>query len=445
MFKRKIEEILLAWKQGEKRKPLVVKGCRQCGKTSSVLAFAKQQYENVIYMDFHEHPLYKSFFAGDIDVDTLLLNFSIGIKGAKFVPGKTCIIFDEIQDCPKARASLKFFNQDGRFDVICTGSLLGVNGYKSSEELSEEDNASIPVGSEQILTMYPMDFEEWLWANGVQTEHIDYLHNCLSEEIPVNAAVHQRMRDLLLRYIVVGGMPEAVSCFMETNNLNNVIDVQHGIVETYKSDMLKYARSEDKSRIRECFNSIPAQLARENKKFTYAVINKGGRASQYQGSLQWIEDAGIIQRCYNLLITELPLDGNALRDCFKVYTTDIGLFVSMLEEGTQWSVMQGNLNTYKGAIYENLLADILCKMGRKLFYFHKDSGLEIDFVIRYKGLCTPVECKARSGNAKSMSTVLKHPEHYHVEQAIKLGDYNIGREGKLLTLPLYMAFLLTEY
>lgn len=444
MYRRKIDDVLLAWKQKPNHKPLVIKGCRQCGKTSSVKAFAAKHYEHVVYMDFHEHVHYKTFFAGDIDVDTLLLNISIGIRGARFVPGKTCIIFDEIQDCPKARASLKFFKQDGRFDVICTGSLLGVNGYKTDEEQQEEENASIPVGSEQIVTMYPMDFEEWLWANGITNVHTDYLRRCYKEETPVSEAVHQQMRNLLLRYAIVGGMPEVVSTFLESNNMNDVLAVQHDIIEAYKGDMLKYARSEDKPRIRECFDSIPAQLARENKKFTYSVIRSGARSSQYQGSLQWIEDAGIIHRCYNLKITELPLDGNADKDCFKVYTTDIGLFVSMLEEGTQWSIMQGDLLAYKGAIYENLLADILGKMGRKLYYFHKEGGLELDFVIRYHGKCTPVECKARSGNAKSLQTVLKHPEHFHVEQAIKLGDYNIGRNGTLLTIPLYMAFLLSE-
>ena len=247
--------------------------------------------------------------------------------------------------------------------------------------------------------MDPMDFEEWLWANGIEQKHIDYLINCLHNEEPVNEGIHLRMRELLLRYAVVGGMPEAVSTFLKTNNMNDVLDVQHGIIDTYKADMLKYARQEDKSRIRECFDSIPAQLAKENKKFQYASIRKGGRSNQYIGSLQWIEDAGIIHRCYNTTITELPLSGNAIPDVFKVYMTDIGLLVSMLEEGTGASILLGNLLGYKGAIFESLAADILCKMGRKLYYFQKEGGLELDFLIRYKGECCPLECKARSGNA----------------------------------------------
>ena len=395
-------------------------------------------------MDFHEHKEYKTFFAGSLDVDTLTLNISFGIKDARFIPGKTCLVLDEIQDCPNARSSLKFFKLDGRYDVICTGSLLGVNGYKTKEEKAEEQNASIPVGFEEIVNMYPMDFEEWLWANGIQPQHIDYLHNCLNQEEPINEAIHQRMRQLLLRYVVVGGMPEVVTTFINTNNMNEVQNIQRGIIETYKADMLKYAPQEDKAHIRECFDSIPAQLAKENKKFQYATIRKGARSSEYRGSLQWIEEAGIVQRCYNTSITELPLGGNAIPDVFKVYMTDIGLLISMLDEGTAWDIMQGNLLGYKGAIFENLAADILTKMGRKLYYFQKEGGMELDFLIRYKGECVPVECKARTGNAKSLQTVLKHPEHYHVNHALKLGDYNVGRNGPILTLPFYMAFLLRD-
>lgn len=444
MFRRKIEHILLEWKQSEDRKPLVIKGCRQCGKTSSVLAFVREHYPHVIYLDFHEHREYKSFFAGALDVDTIIFNITLNIPNARFVEGKTVLVFDEVQDCPSARSSLKFFKLDGRFDVICTGSLLGVNGYKTAQELKEEQEASIPVGFEDIIEMYPMDFEEWLWANGIQQQHLDYLKQCFEQEITVNEAVHQRMKELLLKYVIVGGMPEVVSTYMRSNDMQRVIKRQRSIIETYKSDMIKYARTEDKPRIRECFESIPAQLARENKKFVYSIIQPNARAKQYRGSLQWIEDAGIIRRCYNLHITELPLIGNADMNTFKVYMADIGLLVNMLDEGVQWKILQGDLLGYKGAIFESLMADILGKMGRKLYYFHKNSGLELDFVIPYKGECTPVECKATTGNAKSLKTVLKHPEHYHVYHTLKVGDYNVGRNGPILTIPFYMAFLLTD-
>lgn len=445
MFKRKIENTLADWKQQLDHCPVVIKGVRQCGKTSSVLDFAKKNYKNVVYLDFRQHPDYKRFFSPNLDVSAIIMRMSMELPSQKFVQGETCLIFDEIQDCPLARASLKYFKLDGRYDVICTGSLLGVNGYKTKEEQEEEAMASIPVGFEEIVTMYPMDFEEWLWANGIQPIHFEYLKECFQNERPVDDSIHQTMHQLLTNYIIVGGMPKAVSTFVETKQLNRVLPVQRRIIEEYKSDMVKYAPQEDKSRILGCFASIPSQLAREYKKFSYNVVKKGGRGRDYAGSLKWIEDAGIIRRCYNLEATELPLDGNKNDSEFKVYMADIGLLISMFEDGTQANILNGNLKTYKGAIYENVIADMLGKMGRKLYYFHKDSGLELDFVLRYKGECVPLECKATNGKAKSLATVLKNKDVYHVDHELKLGDYNVGRDGGLLTLPMYMGFLLTEY
>ena len=444
MYKRKIESFLLDWKNTPNHKPLVIKGCRQCGKTSSVVAFAKKHYKHVIYIDFHEQEQLCALFAGSLSVDYLTMTISASVPGAQFVPHNTCLVLDEIQNCPRARSSLKFFMQDGRYDVICTGSLLGVSGYKNAEMIKAEDQATIPVGAETIVEMYPMDFEEWLWANGINEQVFDFLRKSLQEETPITADIHQRLRQLLLEYVVVGGMPEAVKTFFATHDMNKVCQVQRHILNGYRDDMIKYARSEDKPRIRECFDSIPRQLSRDNKKFTYSLVRKGGRSKEYISCLQWIEDAGIVRRCYNLMLPELPLNGNSIQDCFKVYMADTGLLVSMLDDGTQGDILQGNLWTYKGAVYENLVADILGKMGRKLYYYQKESGLEIDFVMRYKGECTLLECKANTGNAKSVKTILSHPDKYHVNEAIKLGDYNIGRSEQLLTLPLYMAFLLSD-
>ena len=444
MYKRKIESFLLDWKNTPNHKPLVIKGCRQCGKTSSVVAFAKKHYKHVIYIDFHEQEQLCALFAGSLSVDYLTMTISASVPGAQFVPHNTCLVLDEIQNCPRARSSLKFFMQDGRYDVICTGSLLGVSGYKNAEMIKAEDQATIPVGAETIVEMYPMDFEEWLWANGINEQVFDFLRKSLQEETPITADIHQRLRQLLLEYVVVGGMPEAVKTFFATHDMNKVCQVQRHILNGYRDDMIKYARSEDKPRIRECFDSIPRQLSRDNKKFTYSLVRKGGRSKEYISCLQWIEDAGIVRRCYNLMLPELPLNGNSIQDCFKVYLADTGLLVSMLDDGTQGDILQGNLWTYKGAVYENLVADILGKMGRKLYYYQKESGLEIDFVMRYKGECTLLECKANTGNAKSVKTILSHPDKYHVNEAIKLGDYNIGRSEQLLTLPLYMAFLLSD-
>lgn len=441
MFKRKIEAKLLEWKKSMDKMPIVIKGCRQCGKTFSVLDFAKKNYNHVIYLDFFQNPQYKSLFDDSLEIDNLIMNISTLIPGTRMVPGETCFVFDEIQDCPRARTSLKFFKTDGRFDVICTGSLLGVSGYKS--QLADEEKwAPIPVGYEKIVDMYPMDFEEWLWANGIQEAVVSKLEGCLSSSTPVPEVIHRRMTQLLQQYLIVGGMPRAVTVFMETHNMQEVASVQRTIIDEYKSDMLKYAPQPDKARIRECFESIPKQLSRENKKFAYAQIRTNGRGRDYLGSLQWIEDAGIIRRCYNLEIPELPLGGHAIADQFKVYMADTGLFVSMLDPETAFDILKGNLYGYKGAIFENLIADIFGKMGRKLYYYRKDSGLEVDFVMRYAGECTLVEVKASSGNVKSTKTILAHPEKYHVSKAIKLGDYNIGSSGMVTTLPLYMAFLL---
>ncbi|MDE5849577.1 MAG: ATP-binding protein [Muribaculaceae bacterium] len=444
MYKRKIETRLKSWLIDSSHKPLVVKGVRQCGKTSSVMAFAEQNFKHIVYLDFREHPEYKKFFSPNLDVNAIIMRITAAMPDVVIEPGDTCFIFDEIQDCPKARGALKYFHLDGRFEVMSTGSLLGVNGYKSKEEMEEEQEASIPVGFEDILNMYPMDFEEWLWANGIKQMHIDYLKKCMDEVSPVEAALHDRFRELLYQYVIVGGMPEAVSVFLNTKQIGKVLAVQRRIIDEYKADMVKYAPAVDKSRIRECFESIPAQLAREYKKFTYSVVKPRSRGRDYVGSLQWIEDAGIVKRCYNTEITELPLDGNKIASEFKVYMADIGLLISMLEDGTQSSILEGDLFGYKGAIFENLVADMLGKMGRRLYYYHKDGGVELDFLMRYNGRCVPVECKARNGNAKSMRTVLSHPEKYRVESAIKLGDYNVGIKDNMLTLPLYMTFLLTE-
>ena len=439
MLKRKIETVLKNWKDTNGHKPLVIKGCRQCGKTFSVRQFARENYAHEIYLNFYENKSYASVFSGSLDVDhlTMLLSALLGPE-AIFEAGKTVLILDEIQECPEARTALKFFAMDGRYDVIGTGSLLGVRGYGKRP-------TSIPVGYEQIEEMYPIDFEEFLWANGINETTIEYLRECLNNETPVSEALHERLRQLLLQYAVVGGMPAVVQIFVSTHQMNTVLQMQRGILSDYEDDMVKYADDKDKPHIRECFQSIPRQLSKENKKFQYSVVKKGATASKFAGSLQWIEDAGIIRRCYNLTLPELPLDGNAVQDIFKVYMMDSGLLIAMLEDGTQFDVLQGNLHGYKGAIFENLAADILAKMGRKLYYFHKDSGLEIDFVMRYAGQSTLLEVKSTTGNIKSTKTVLNHPEKYHVGGAIKLGDYNVGRAGNVLTLPFYMAFLLTAY
>ena len=407
-------------------------------KTFSVLQFAQQHYKHVVYLNFFENPDYRTIFEGSLKVDDVVLMMSAFVgANVRFIPHETVIVLDEIQECPRARAALKFFKLDGRFDVLATGSLLGISGYRS-------EDYSVPVGYETIIDMFPLDFEEFLWANGIEDSLIVLLKQCLEEERPVPEALHQRMRDLLLQYVVVGGMPHIVDQFIKEKNVAFVREEQKLLIRSFEDDMVKYAQGADKSRIRECFESIPKQLARDNKKFQFSLIKKTARSNQYVGSLQWLEDTGLIRRCYNLTLPELPLEGNACQDKFKVYMADTGLFVGMLEDGMERDILQGDLFGYKGAIFENLVADFFIKMKRPLYYFQKDTGLEVDFVMRYKGEAVLLEVKATSGNTKSTRTILKHPEKYHVHSAIKLGDYNVGRREQLLTLPLYMGFLLTE-
>lgn len=444
MLRRKIETVLAEWKKSEERKPLVIKGIRQCGKTYIVQKFAEANYENVVYINFILEPDRKSAFTGNMDVDTIILNLSALIPGSRFINRKTCIILDEIQECKEARTALKSFSIDGRFDVIATGSLLGVKGYGKKEENENANPNSIPVGYETIVTMYPLDFEEFLWANGISENVIDSVKSCFEDEKIVPEGIHKAMMELLYRYVIVGGLPEVVNKFLETKNIEITYNTQRNLIAEYEEDMVKYALDADKPHIRECFESIPKQLAKENKKFQYAVVRKGGRSSQYIGSIQWLEDAGIVQRCYNTQITELPLEGNSIKDNFKVYTTDIGIFVAMLDYGTQADILKGNLLGYKGAIFENLMADFLYKSGQKLYYFQKNSGLKLDFLVRYKGECVILEVKSKTGKAKSMTTVLKNKNVYHVNNAIKLGNYNVGRDGEVLTIPLYMGFLIKE-
>ena len=450
MLRRKIEDTLTQWKNASGHKPLVIMGIRQCGKTFIVQHFATTHYKTVVYINFIKQPERINAFVGSKDVNAILLNLSAQIQGVTFTPGDTCFIFDEIQECPEARTSLKFFKEDGRFDVIATGSLLGVQGYgdekkkqlRKQMEQKEPGINSVPVGSEDIIEMYPLDFEEFLWANGLSESVIETLRKCYREEKTIPAGIHIAMKQFLNLYVTIGGLPEPINAFLKTNNMNEVSKAYKSILKEYRDDMVKYAPDKDKPHIRECFNSIPKQLAKDNKKFQYNKVKPGGRSDTYLGSLQWLEDAGIICRCYNTNITGLPMEGNAKDNVFKVYTADIGLLIEMLGPGVRADILQGNLGGFKGAIFENLMADTLHKKEQNLYYFQKDSGLELDFLVRMKGECVPLEVKAKTAQAKSIKTVLSHPEKYKVKHVIKFGDFNIGRDDRLLTLPNYMQFLL---
>ncbi len=448
MLKRKITQTLLDWKndQSVKKKALLIKGLRQIGKTYIVRKFGEEHYKHTIYINFKNRDDLKKIFDYNLDVDRILMDLSSLMPGIRLVPHQTLIIFDEVQECANARASLKPFVEDGRYDVIATGSLLGIRGY------NKKKGKGVPTGSENIVYMHPLDFEEFLWAKGIATEVIDYIRKCYKNGSLISQGTHEAMIRYFKEYICVGGLPEAVNVFLSTGDFNRVYNMQRNILEEYGDDFGKYLDADENeevdelllARIKEVFSSIPSQLAKENKKFQYSKIKTKGRSADYREAIQWLIDAGIVAPCFNLSTLELPLEGNKIDNEFKLYMRDSGLFVAMLGKGTAGEVLSGNLGIYKGAIYENIIADAFSKAGRQLYYFRKDSGLEIDFITKYNGQVTLIEAKAKSGKTKSSSTILANRDKYGVSHLIKFGEYNVGHNGPILTLPYYMAFLLQD-
>lgn len=431
MLERKIEKKLLEWKNNPDKMCLVVKGARQVGKTYIIDKFARENYEFYVYINFDQNENYKTIFEGDLDIETLIKQISLRVPNAQLVPNKTLIFLDEIQNCPKARTALKFFALDKRFDVIASGSLLGIN-YKNV--------TSYPVGYVEHLEMNSLDFEEFCWANGVSKQSILELKEYFINKKQIPGAMHERMMELFKEFIVVGGMPRVVADFVTNHNFANVLKIQKGIIDDYLDDIAKYAEMNEKTKARACFLSIPKHLSKDYKKFRYSLVDKNGSERKYSGSLMWLYDAGIINFCYNLSKPELPLEGNSKSDEFKVYMKDTGLLMAMLEEGSQEDIIDGNLGIYKGAIYENIIADIFAKNNKKLYYFEYKSRLEIDFFIRYNKKATAIEVKAADNTkSKSLNSLI---ENWNIEKGIKLSSKNIGSKDKIDNYPLYMAMFL---
>lgn len=444
MFKRKILSEFEAWKNsGGRKKALVVKGLRQIGKTYSVREFAKANYEKIVYVNFKENERAKKIFDADLNVNRIIIDLSALIPNSHFVEGKTVIIFDEIQECANARSSIKPFCEDGRFDIIATGSLLGIKGY------NKKKGKGVPTGFERIVYMKPMDFEEFLWAKGINEDVIQYLRECYKNKTPVSDATHQSMLRYFKEYICVGGLPYIVDRFISTNDMNVVWQEQHDIIEEYRDDFGKHLDENENeeidlallARINRVFESIPAQLAKENKKFVFSALEKKGRSEKYLPAIQWLCDFGIITLCHNLNNITDPLEGNKIDNVFKIYMQDSGLLVSMLDRDCSAKILSGELGCYKGAIFENIIADCFSKQDKKLYYFHKDSGLEIDFVSKVNNDISLIEVKATTGNTKSAKTVLKNSQ-YDVNVCYKLSENNIGVADNIITIPYYMTFLL---
>lgn len=436
MLKRKIINDLIKWKKNKDKLCLIVDGARQVGKTFIIEKFAKENYKNYIYINFVKNPDYMNIFANDLDYETIIKNMSIMIPNIDVTAKDTIIFLDEIQVCPRAITALKFLSIEHKVDVIASGSLLGIR-YKSKKG----EIVSYPVGYVEHLSMYSLDFEEFLWANGITEDMIKDIHDkyfLTKKQVPI--AIHNKMMSLFKEYIVIGGMPKVVDYFITNHDFNGAFKIQKNIIEEYKNDIVLYADDEEKSKIRDVFDSIPYQLAKENKKFQYKLVEKKGTADKFNYAIQWLIDADIVVRCNNLDIPELPLQGNAKNDAFKIYMCDTGLLMAMMEEGSQLEIIKGNLGIYKGAIYENIIADAFNKQGRKVYYFEKDSKLEIDFIIRYENKVTAVEVKsADNTKSKSLKSLI---DNYNVTNCIRLSSKNIGTSNNTVFYPLYMVIFL---
>ena len=429
MLKRKITAMLEEWKKSKKQDCLLIRGVRQCGKTFIVRQFAKDNYKNFVELNFIEHPEFKLAFDAQLDVDTIIRGLSLQKRDIAFVPGETLILLDEIQECPAARTSLKFFAEDGRFDVIATGSLLGL-GYKGI--------VSIPVGYETQLEMYPLDFTEFLWAMGVDDSIIPPLSFLTDGELMIPEAIHVSLLSLLREYMVVGGMPDVVNKYLETSDFSTVHSAQERILRDYQDDIAKYAGSADRIKAKACYLSIPRQLTKDNHKFQYSAVEKRGTARKFESSLDWLRAAGLVVCSNNLSAPFFPLNAYGKEDQFRIYLSDIGLFTSMFGYQMKGALLNDTLEgPAKGGIYESLVADIFYKNGHSLFYYKKDeSSLEVEFLLEKDAHPLPIEVKAHRGPSKSLNELLNRTE---IPLGIKLTSQNAGRVGKKLTLPLYMA------
>ena len=433
MLDRKIYSKLEEWKEREDKLPLVIKGARQVGKTTSILEFAKRHYKAIYDLNFFRSPSLMTIFDGDLDSDTILTKLSFRFPDIRFSEGNTLIFLDEMQHCPQARTALKFLANDSRFDVIATGSLLGIN-YKETE--------SFPVGYTEEIEMMSLDFEEFLWAMGIADSTIEKIRQSFKSRTKVDSFFHESFMGLFKLYIVIGGMPAVVASYVKNKDYSRALKLQRGIIADYKNDIVKYADNMEKQKILSCFSSITTQLSKDYKKFQYSIVEKKAGARKYGRALNWLRDAGIISFCYNLSRPELPLEAFRIETEFKVYMNDTGLLISMYEDSTADSILNGNLGIFKGAIYENIIAECLRKNDRWLYYFSPSSQKEIDFILNIRGEVIALEVKS-GGNTKSKSVKsLINDSSYNVKKGIRLSGKNVGDDPVIESYPLYMAFLL---
>ena len=440
MLQRKIYQYLLDWKANKQRECLLIKGARQIGKTYIVQQFGAAEYESFIEINFVRYPSLKEIFEGDLDASEIYKRMTAHLPGIRLIEGKTLIFLDEIQRCAKARTALKFLAEDDRFDVIASGSLLGLHyGQDDDDEVDEIE--SVPVGYERQVVMYSMDFEEFLWAYGYGEDTVSYLRSFFTSLSKVPEDINARFESILREYIVVGGMPEVVDAFARHKDFGEVQSIQEKILAAYDDDIALHAKGAEKVKVRACYNSLPKQLARENKKFKYSEVEKKGTARKFGDSVTWLADANLAHLCYNVYEPYLPLSANGKENEFKVYVNDTGLLMARYGMQTKLAVLTGKImGNAKGGIYENLISEMLVKRGYSLHYFKTvDSTMEIEFLIERGGGVVPVEVKAGNTSTPSLNRFI---EQFHPSEAYKLVDGNVGVTGGKITLPHYMAMFL---
>ncbi len=438
LLKRKIDTYLKEWKANPERKPLIVKGARQVGKTHSIEAFSNANYTTVIKINFVEQKAYKNIFDNGYEVDSIIKNISLLNPTATFTPGTTIFFFDELQECPTCATALKFFKIDGRYDVICSGSLMGINYHEI------ESNS---VGYKEDYEMHSMDFEEFLWAKGYSEKFVEGLYRHMIDIEPFSTLELDTLTSLFRDYMTIGGMPDVVRTYIEQNNFSGTLAIQRQLLNDYEEDITKYAVGLDKAKIKNIYNHISIYLAKENKKFMVSKIARNARNRDYIGCVEWLADAGIINPCYCLNTLELPLKGNYESTTYKLYFKDTGLLIASLDEEAQEDLRANrNFGTYKGAIYENIVGDMLVKQGYNLYYYKNEkSTLEMDFFVRNADSLIPIEVKANDGATASMNNLLKEEKYPDIKFGIKFGYKNIGFNGKFYTFPYFLAFLLRRF
>lgn len=432
MLKRKILSTLKQWYSTNRSKALLLTGARQVGKTTIVREFAKQHYSHFVEVNFVKRPIAQQAFNGDLDTQTIVTNLS-AMGFGPFVAGKTLIFFDEIQECPNARTAIKFLVEEHLYDYIESGSLLGIN-YKPVP--------SYPVGYEDEIPMYPLDFEEFLWAKNVSDDVIALLHKSYQSESPVPEFIHHQISQYYRQYLVVGGMPEAVQMFVSNPDFGAVLKVHHSILTTYRADITHYA-GKDQVLVKRVFDAIPSELGKQDKRFILADLEKGASRRKYEDPTQWLIDAGIAYYSFNTTTFSLPFAATENRKLYKLYMVDTGLLSSLLLKGIQFQVLNGDISVNEGALTENFLACVLSAKGFSLHYYDKKSRQELDFIIEESNKITVIEVKSGEDYQKHASldaAIEAHSEKIH--RSIVFSKYNVSTKNGILYLPLYLSMFL---